>query len=432
MSPEPTERRVRLALATPHVRQTEVIKAAKRFNVVDCGRRWGKTELGIYQIIKQAITTGTPCAWFAPSYKQLAPVWRDLQNRLTPVQATTSQMEHRLGLIGGGSIEMWSLDSPDAGRGRAYARVIIDEAALVANLKEAWEQSIRPMLTDYRGDAWFLSTPKGIASYFHDLYRRGSDPLDAEWASWQMPSSSNPFIPAGEIESARADMTDLAFAQEYMAQFVSWEGSVFRCILDAVYDPPEPPRGVVLIGVDWGRTSDFTVFVGLDAHGRVLATDRFRGVEYSIQRDRLQAFWMCVSNGRSWILAEVNSMGGPVVEQLQRDGMPVVAFQTTNASKCAAIEALALAFERGTVKIPRDTVFIGELQAYEGRRLPSGMTQYGAPKGDNSHDDMVMALAIAWSGYEAAQNRRPDRIWADTERGGYSIESPGPVEISPY
>ncbi len=70
------------------------------------------------------------------------------------------------------------------------------------------------------------------------------------------------------------------------------------------------------------------------------------------------------------------------------------AFTTTNASKGAAIEGLALAFERGDIKIPNDPALVGELQAYEMERLPSGLLRYGAP--DGMHDDMVMSLALAW------------------------------------
>lgn len=423
-------RNIRLVLPRPHVRQQEVIDAAKRFNVVDCGRRWGKTELGMDRITHPAIA-GKPCGWFAPSYKQLAPVWRDMQERLRVVTAGKSEQEHRLSLIGGGAVEMWSLDSPDAGRGRAYARVVIDEAALVQDLRQAWERSVRPMLTDYRGDAWFLSTPKGIANYFHELYQRGADPHNEEWASWQMASATNPYIPVGEVDSARQDMTDLAFSQEYLAQFVSWQGAVFRCIEDAVCDP-DSERGVALIGVDWGRTHDFTAFVGLDPHGRVLAVDRFRGIEYALQRGRLEAFWTRCSNRRAIILAESNSMGGPVIEQLQRDGLPVYAFQTTAPSKVAIIEGLALAFEQRRIKIPRDIVLIGELQAFEGRRLPSGAIQYGAPKGANNHDDYVMALAIAWTGFAANGDARPSRVWADPNTGGFTTVAPEPVIISQY
>ena len=87
-------------------------------------------------------------------------------------------------------------------------------------------------------------------------------------------------------------------------------------------------------------------------------------------------------------------MGGPMVESLQWDGLPVVGFQTTNVSKARVIEQLILAFERGDITIINDTLLIGELQAYEQERLPGGRMRYNAPSG--MHDDTVIALALAW------------------------------------
>ena len=72
----------------------------------------------------------------------------------------------------------------------------------------------------------------------------------------------------------------------------------------------------------------------------------------------------------------------------------VMGYQFTNATKAVAVEALALAFERGEIAIPDDPVLINELLAFEGNRLPSGMVRYEAPPG--AHDDCVMALALAW------------------------------------
>lgn len=149
---------------------------------------------------------GKPVAWFGPNYRLLADVWRQLQTILEPAIARANQQERRLELHGGGVIEMWSLDSPDAGRGRAYALVVIDEAAMVANLEQAWQQGIRPTLTDLLGQAWFLSTPKGM-SYFKRLFDRGQDRGSKDWASWQMPTANNPYIRPEEIEAARLDLT---------------------------------------------------------------------------------------------------------------------------------------------------------------------------------------------------------------------------------
>src|SRR5439155_8445871 len=140
-------------------------------------------------------------------------VWRELQTTLKPAIKSANQQDWRLELHGGGVIEMWSLDSPDAGRGRGYALVVIDEAAMVPNLQQVWEQTIAPMLTDVHGEASILSTPRGM-NYFKVLYDRGQDPERDDWASWQMPTSENPHISDAAIESARKDLSESAFSQE--------------------------------------------------------------------------------------------------------------------------------------------------------------------------------------------------------------------------
>ena len=411
----------RLQLPRPHPGQREVFAQHKRFNVLCCGRRWGKTLAGM-DIVVRAALAGRPVGWFSPTYKYLSDAWRELCSTLNPVTVSRDATEHRLSLIGGGSVEGWTMDHPNAGRGRAYATIVVDEAAMVRDLEQSWTQSVRPTLTDYAGDAWFLSTPQGVANYFYALYQRGQDPEYPDWASWRALSKSNPFLPAEEIESARQDLTELAFAQEYLAEFVTWTGAVFRRITDAVQ--PINPTFAHMIGVDWGRVNDYTVFVAVSAEGHVVGIERSRGVEYEIQRGRLAEFWKRMGS-RARILAEQNSVGEVIIGQLQRDGLPVHPFQTTGASKAAIIDALVLAFERGTIRIPNDAALIGELQAFEAVKTPSGMMRYSAPEG--LHDDMVMALAFAWAGLVAGV---PQQQYWDPAQAGI-VDTYRPYQISP-
>jgi hypothetical protein len=338
---------------------------------------------------------GKPVAWFAPTYRLLSDVWRQLEKTLDPLIARVNQQERRIELHTGGVIEMWSLDSPDAGRGRAYATVVIDEAAMVPNLDQAWQESIRPTLTDMLGEAWFLSTPKGM-NYFKALHDRGLDPERPDWASWQMPTAENLYIPPEEIEAARLDLTEAVFNQEYLALFVNWEGSVFRRVGEAATALPmqRDPVHQYVIGCDWGRSHDYTVLLVLDLTARtVVAMDRSNRVDYTMQCERLKALaerWQPLQ-----IIAEQNSIGQPIIEQLTREGLAIQPFTTTQASKAQAIETLALAFERSDIRILNDPVLVSELVAYQAERLRSCQLRYGAPGG--LHDDTVMALAMAWS-----------------------------------
>ena len=106
---------------------------------------------------------------------------------------------------------------------------------MIAKMRDAWQQALRPTLADYQGDAWFLIDPQGHSLGVSRVFpARGKIHCSLNGRSWHMPTSTNPHILVSEIESARQDMTDLAFAQEYLAEFVSWEGAVFRRIRDAV------------------------------------------------------------------------------------------------------------------------------------------------------------------------------------------------------
>lgn len=332
-------------------------------------------------------------AYFAPTYKMMSEVWRETRRRIAPAVSGVNVQERRLDLIGGGVIDFWSLDTPDAARGRKYKLAVIDEAAMVADLGEAYQAVIRPTLTDYRGDAWFFSTPRG-RNFFWQLFQRGQDPGYPDWASWQMPTAANPYIDPAEIEAARNESPERTFAQEYLASFIEDSGGVFRHVEACVADYAATPvlYRTYVMGVDWAKSHDWTVLTVMDADtGHVVAWDRFNQVDWAVQRQRLAALaaeWRVTT-----ILAERNSIGDPNIEALQREGLPVYGFTTTNATKAQIVEGLALAIETRAISYPNNLQIISELQSFEMERLPSGLVRYGAPAG--MHDDSVISLALA-------------------------------------
>lgn len=388
----------------PHPGQREVLDTASRFTVVSCGRRWGKTLLGTRQAARAATLHGQPVAWASPTYKMMLEVWRSMRDTLRPVTERASVSERRLELITGGRVEFWSLDNPDAMRGRQYGLIIVDEAAMVPDLVGVWNAVLRPTLIDRAGAAWFLSTPRGRNGFWR-IYQWGEDPARTEWASAHQPTSSNPYIPPAEIQAARESMPEAIYRQEIEAEFLEAEGAVFRRVLDAVGEvdtEPDHSRRYVF-GVDWGKHNDFTVITVVDVETRqVVALDRFNQIDYRVQTDRLRA--LAERYQPDAIIAERNSMGEPLIETLYHEGLPVVPFTTTNATKAAAVEALALAFERGEITIPDEPTLVAELQAFEASRLPSGLMRYEAPAG--MHDDCVLSLAMAWSGVASAPSGR--------------------------
>ena len=384
-----------------HSGQRRVYQERRRFNCAACGRRFGKTTLGEY-VIHQEPTI--PMGWFSPTYKDMLEVWREVVVLFHDSIKRKNTQERRIELKQGGLLEFWSLDNPDAGRGRKYGKVIIDEAGLIANLMEIWNATIRPTLADMVGEGWMFGTPKGRNGFWH-FHQLGQDDSVNDWMSWQLPTYANPFISMDEVEAMRKEMPERIYQQEILAMFIDDAGGVFRRVTESAtataIDTGIEGRQYV-IGADWARSNDFTVFVVIDVLNREMVyLDRFTQIDYNTQASRLKALHQRFPGP---IIAEYNSMGGPIVERLQSEGLPVTGFVTTNKTKEQIIRGLESAFENGEIRILNDPVLIGELQAYEQERLASGW-RFNAPEG--MHDDTVMSLALAWSGVVLAPAKIP-------------------------
>lgn len=203
-------------LKTPHLNQQKIFAGSKRFNVVKNGRRFGKTEMA--KELSSIALDGKYIGFWAPTYKDLHEVWNELKYTYYEVIQEKNEQVKQLVLITGGKIDMWSMEDPNSGRGRRYHRAIMDEFAKAKKNKEAWQETIRPTLTDFKGDAWFLSTPKGKRNYFYELGLKARELED--WSYWHMTSYDNPYLDPNEIDEAKKQLDDTTFRQEYLAEDV--------------------------------------------------------------------------------------------------------------------------------------------------------------------------------------------------------------------
>jgi len=360
------------------------------------GRRWGKTVLGGCVSLATA-ASGGHVGWIVPTYKNGRALWRWCETATAPLASAghvhVNRQERMIEFRGGGFLGIYSADNEDSVRSEAFHLVVLDEAARMS--ETAWTDAIQPTLADYAGDAILISTPRGRNWFWREWMN-----ADGRYAAaFQAPTAANPnpqIQAAALLAQGRVPMR--TYRQEWLAEFVEDGGGVFRNVHEAAtaqpLDAPEP-GATYTMGVDWGRTHDATVFTVVDiSRKRQVFHERLVNVDYAAQLRRLEAIYRRWAPGA--VIAEANSMGGPLIEQLQRAGLPVQAFTTTNATKRRLIDGLALALENREVTIIADQVLIGELQAYEMETLSSGLIRYGAPEG--VHDDCVMALALAWHG----------------------------------
>lgn len=361
-------------------------KEAKRFNVLCCGRRWGKSALAINKLSEVAID-GFPAGYFTPTYKLLDGTYNECLSALEPI--IKRKHEHQfIELITGGRIDFWSLENELAGRSRKYKRAIVDEGAFVKNLWKSWTESIRATLTDLKGDAWFLSTPRG-KNEFYKLFMRGKS--EERWMSWQMPTLTNPYIDPEEIADAKADLPENAFRQEYLAEFLENVANPFGFPFIQQCTFPLSTEPAVCFGIDLAKSYDYTVIIGLDRFGSVCHFERFQA-DWNTTVRRILAL------PNVSIAIDSTGVGDPIGEGVARTKDNVELFKFTAQSKQQLMEGLALAIQKRRITFPEGHIK-DELECFEYEFTRTGV-KYSAPAG--LHDDCVCALGLAWRVWQTA------------------------------
>jgi len=244
---------------TPNSSQTALINAVNnpkyRFVCAALSRRQGKTY--ITNVIGQLVSLvpGSNILIMSPNYS-LSQISFDLQRNLIKhfdLEVTKDNAKDKvIELSNGSTIRMGSVNQVDSAVGRSYDLIIFDEAAL-ADGRDAFNVALRPTLDKENSKAVFISTPRGRNNWFAEFWNRGFSNEFQDWASIKATYHENPRISDNDIHEARKAMSAAEFAQEYMADFNTYEGQVWTFNFETQ------------VG-DFERldTSNMDVFAGLD------------------------------------------------------------------------------------------------------------------------------------------------------------------------
>lgn len=248
-----------------HQAQNEIAESTHRYRVVNCGRRFGKTTLAIEEIKGKALSKPSRIAYIAPTYQQARDIaWEMLKHELNPIilNVNESRLELKVRTLDNKEslIVLRGWEAVETLRGQRFDFLIIDEVASMRNFWTGWQEVLRPTLTDTKGEALFISTPKGF-NHFYTLYEK--EKQDTDYKSFHFTSYDNPFIDKSEIDKARQELEENQFAQEYMADFRKVEGLVYNVPNELII----PPVDITLktedriVGVDWGYRNPAAIVV---------------------------------------------------------------------------------------------------------------------------------------------------------------------------
>lgn len=254
--------------------QQQVAASTCRFRVVVAGRRWGKTFLAIREAARIARHAGRRVFLVYPTYRQAKQViWEPLKYRLQDLRwaERINESDLTVRLRNGSTISLRGADNPDSLRGVGLDGLVMDEFAMID--PKAWTEVLRPTLSDRAGTALFISTPMGQSNWAYDLYQRGRDPTQTEWASFQFTTLEGGNVTEEEILQAQQDLDERTFRQEYMATFETYANRIYYAFDRATNVVPwtQPTPGVLHVGLDFnvGQMSA-TIFAQTGAHLHII------------------------------------------------------------------------------------------------------------------------------------------------------------------
>lgn len=222
-------------LYTPRKHQAEIEANLARFSVLVCHRRFGKTALSVNQLIKAAQTTTRPDwrgAYIAPLYKQAKTVVWDELKRYCGLGTDTCtakfmESELRADFENGARIRLFGAENPDALRGIYLDAVIFDEVAQMP--KRIWTEVIRPALSDRKGWAMFIGTPRGKNALYEIWEDAKRDP---DWFATMYRVSETGIIDPKELEAAAREMSPEEYEQEFECSFMAAiKGAYFSSLM---------------------------------------------------------------------------------------------------------------------------------------------------------------------------------------------------------
>jgi phage terminase large subunit len=206
----------------PRAHQYELHRAMKRFSVVLCHRRFGKSVMAINLLIDQAVKSERPLprfAYIAPNYAQAKRIaWEYFKEFTKNIPGVVyNESELRVDFSHNNArIMLLSAENPMALKGIYLDLAVLDEYGDMNPV--IWREVVRPTLTDRKGRALFIGTVKG-RNHFWELYEyamgKSESGVDPEWFGAMFKASETRIIPLAELESSRKTMTEEEYLQEY-------------------------------------------------------------------------------------------------------------------------------------------------------------------------------------------------------------------------
>lgn len=361
-----------------------------------CGKSFLASLILIYFSLNKRDTTSLIVE---PTLNQSRRVFKEITKMLegSNIIKNANQSLLSIDFINGSEIIFKSAEQYDAIRGYSVSGIlIVDEGAFIVD--DVYE-ILFPVRDAHNSPMLVISTPLFCDGYFYRLFT-STNSKSYDWCDYD----TSMFLSDEKLEQYRNTLSELKFRSEYLGQFITDGGYVFRNITNCVLSDSIVKGEPVVCGIDWavGNDGDDTVLSLLDANANAVDFIRINNMSPVEQIDTIVNKLNTIQSLKK-VVVEQNSIGNVYFDMLKHKYSRhsiITKFNTTNESKRRIIEQLATAFQNESVHIPNDRELINQLQHYAVEKTAKGYTY----NGQGAHDDYVMSLAMAYDALTTKSN----------------------------
>ena len=361
-----------------------------------CGKSFLASLILIYFSLNKRDTTSLIVE---PTLNQSRRVFKEITKMLegSNIIKNANQSLLSIDFINGSEIIFKSAEQYDAIRGYSVSGIlIVDEGAFIVD--DVYE-ILFPVRDAHNSPMLVISTPLFCDGYFYRLFT-STNSKSYDWCDYD----TSMFLSDEKLEQYRNTLSELKFRSEYLGQFITDGGYVFRNITNCVLSDSIVKGEPVVCGIDWavGNDGDDTVLSLLDANANAVDFIRINNMSPVEQIDTIVNKLNTMPSLKK-VVVEQNSIGNVYFDMLKHKYSRhsiITKFNTTNESKRRIIEQLATAFQNENIHIPNDRELINQLQHYAVEKTAKGYTY----NGQGAHDDYVMSLAMAYDALTTKSN----------------------------
>jgi len=210
----------------PHEGQKKFHDSSARYRILAAGTRFGKSMAAGLDVCPRLLLPNNQGWIVGPTYrlgeKEFRYIWETMIIKLKlPVVRANNNLnigDMYIEFPWGSWVRVMSSEKPANLLGEELDWLILAEGSQIK--EQVYTRYLRGRLVSRRGILIANTTPNEQDNLIYPMFKKGQDRRQTDYWSAQYGTSDNPYVDKAEVESAKRDLPDDEFREQYLGEFL--------------------------------------------------------------------------------------------------------------------------------------------------------------------------------------------------------------------